>query len=44
MPLEKYYRQFAFPSTVDDTKIIRATLGNQAGVYGAAYLVKNKLS
>lgn len=40
IPLEKYYRQFAFPSTVDDTKIIRATLGNKAGVYGAAYLVK----
>lgn len=43
-PLKKYYEQFAFPATRNDTKIMRATLGNKAGVYGAAYLVNKNIS
>ena len=36
--VEKYYRQYAFPSA-KDTPIILASLGNDAGIYGAARLV-----
>lgn len=36
--IEKYYKEFVFhPSK--DTKIVRAVLGNDAGMYGAARLV-----
>ncbi len=38
-PVKKYYEKFAFPPTRHDTKIIPAKLGNDAGVFGAAYLV-----
>lgn len=41
--VEKYYRKFAFPPAVDDTTILLATLGNDAGVIGAGYLVKKNL-
>lgn len=34
-PMEKYYKQYVFHSAVN-TKIILATLGNDAGIYGAA--------
>lgn len=39
-PVRKYYQQFAFPNTVHDTEILLATLGNDAGVLGAGWLVK----
>lgn len=39
-PIEHYYNQFAFPASKDDTKILLATLGNDAGVIGAGWLVK----
>lgn len=41
--VDKYYRKFAFPPAVDDTTILLATLGNDAGVIGAGYLVKKNL-
>lgn len=43
-PVKTYYEQFAFPASKKDTVILRATLGNEAGVIGAAWLVKNSLS
>ena len=36
--VEKYYKQYAFP-TCKDTPIVLASLGNDAGMYGAARLV-----
>ena len=36
--VQKYYRQYAFPSCKDATFAL-ATLGNDAGIYGAAKLV-----
>lgn len=36
--VEKYYKKYAFPSC-KDTPIALATLGNDAGIYGAARLV-----
>lgn len=39
--VEKYYRKYAF-SACKDTKIKLATLGNDAGIYGAAKLVLSK--
>lgn len=39
--VKKYYRNYAFP-TCKETPIRLATLGNDAGVYGAAKLVLNK--
>lgn len=38
--VEKYYREYVFHAS-RNTKIIRATLGNDAGMYGAAKLVLN---
>ncbi|WAA11460.1 ROK family glucokinase [Fervidibacillus halotolerans] len=39
-PIKSYYDQFAFPPSKKDTNILLATLGNDAGVIGAAWLVK----
>ena len=36
--IQKYYRKYAFPSC-KDTPIVLATLGNDAGIYGAAKMV-----
>ena len=40
-PVQKYARRFAFPSTYANTKIYLAQLGNDAGIFGAGYLVKS---
>ena len=42
-PVEKYYREYAFPPSVNDTTLLLATLGNDAGVIGGGYLVKKNL-
>jgi glucokinase len=39
-PVKKYFNQFAFPATREDTEILLATLGNDAGIIGAGWLVK----
>jgi glucokinase len=39
--IEKYYKKYAF-SACKDTPIVLASLGNDAGMYGAARLVLNK--
>jgi glucokinase (EC 2.7.1.2) len=39
-PVRTYYERFAFPASKSDTKILRATLGNDAGVFGAGWLVR----
>lgn len=39
-PVNTYYQKFAFPPTGTDTKILLAELGNDAGIIGAGYLVK----
>lgn len=36
--IQKYYRKYAFVSC-KDTQIVIATLGNDAGIYGAAKMV-----
>ena len=36
--IQKYYREYAFPSC-KDTRMLIATLGNDAGIYGAAKMV-----
>ena len=36
--IEKYYKKYAFPSC-KDAKFALATLGNDAGIYGAAKLM-----
>ena len=36
--IEKYYQRYAFPSC-KETPIVLATLGNDAGIYGAAKMV-----
>lgn len=40
--IQKYYREYAFP-LAKDTPIITAKLGNDAGIYGAACLVLNRV-
>ncbi|MCA1063386.1 ROK family glucokinase [Rossellomorea sp. AcN35-11] len=42
-PVVKYFEQFAFPTVRTSTSLSIATLGNDAGVIGAAWLVKNKI-
>ncbi|MGF2617071.1 ROK family glucokinase [Rossellomorea vietnamensis] len=42
-PVDKYFNSFAFPTVASSTAISIARLGNDAGVIGAAWLVKNKL-
>ncbi|WP_456274048.1 ROK family glucokinase [Bacillus sp. AK031] len=43
-PVDKYFQTFAFPTVASSTAISIATLGNDAGVIGAAWLVKNKIT
>ena len=42
--VEKYFRQFTFIRVKESTKLSIATLGNDAGVTGAARLIKEKLN
>ncbi|EIJ78860.1 glucokinase [Bacillus methanolicus PB1] len=42
-PVKDYFKKFAFPRVAVSTEILLATLGNDAGVIGAAWLVKNKI-
>jgi glucokinase len=42
-PIENYYNQFAFPPTRNSTKLLLAKLGNDAGIFGAGYLVKQNV-
>ncbi|KIL44398.1 ROK family glucokinase [Jeotgalibacillus soli] len=41
-PLREKFKQYAFSTVAESTAIEIATLGNDAGVYGAAWLVKYK--
>src|SRR5690606_5341726 len=43
LPLRKQFQRFAFPRVAEAAEITIATLGNDAGVIGAAYLAKTKL-
>jgi glucokinase len=40
-PLRKAYKQYALPHLTGDIEIVPATLGNDAGVIGAAWLAKH---
>ncbi|MGG3469994.1 ROK family glucokinase [Neobacillus pocheonensis] len=42
--VQENFERFAFSSVKNSTKIAVATLGNDAGVLGAAWLIKNKLN
>lgn len=42
--VEHYFKRFAFPRVSDAATITVATLGNDAGVIGGAWLAKTKLS
>jgi glucokinase len=42
--VKAFFDKFAFSSVRESTKITIATLGNDAGVTGAAWLIKNKLN
>ncbi|PLS03266.1 ROK family glucokinase [Neobacillus cucumis] len=42
-PLKEEFIQFAFPRVAHGVKIVIATLGNNAGVIGGAWLAKEKL-
>ena len=39
-PVQRYFKQYAFSRAVKSTKLAIATLGNDAGVIGGAWLVK----
>lgn len=41
-PVEGYFRKYSFPRVAQSTRLAVATLGNDAGVIGAAWLVINK--
>lgn len=41
-PVKEYFEKFAFNRVAQSTKLTIATLGNDAGVIGAAWLVLNK--
>lgn len=41
-PVREYFGRYAFPRVAKSTQIVLATLGNDAGVIGAAWLVLNK--
>ena len=43
-PVKSNFEKFAFSSVRDSTELALATLGNDAGVLGAAWLIKNKLN
>lgn len=40
--IRKHVDQFAFPPTSKDTKLLLASLGNDAGIFGAGFLVKQQ--
>jgi glucokinase len=42
--VKENFAKFAFTSVRESTKLALATLGNDAGVIGAAWLIKNKLN
>lgn len=42
-PVSKYFKKFSIPRVYDETDLAIAILGNDAGVIGGAWLVKNKL-
>ncbi|WP_070120670.1 ROK family glucokinase [Bacillus marinisedimentorum] len=41
-PLEKHFKRFALPRVYEGAEIAAATLGNDAGVIGGAFLAKNR--
>ncbi|WHY65708.1 ROK family glucokinase [Neobacillus sp. SuZ13] len=43
-PVISNFEKFAFSAVRDSTELALATLGNDAGVLGAAWLIKNKLN
>lgn len=43
-PVKNNFATFAFSPVRDSTKLALATLGNDAGVLGAAWLIKNKIN
>lgn len=42
--VKQQFNQFAFSPVKESTELALATLGNEAGVIGAAWLIKNKLN
>lgn len=42
-PVKQQFHQFAFPRVAEGAELAIANLGNDAGVIGAAWLVKNKI-
>jgi glucokinase len=42
-PIQKYYDKYALTGFTGEIEIVPATLGNDAGVFGAAWLVHSKL-
>ncbi|MEH7236019.1 ROK family glucokinase [Bacillus sp. JJ1562] len=44
LPLRNQFKRFAFSRVADAAEITIATLGNDAGVIGAAFLARNKLT
>jgi glucokinase len=42
-PVQQYFEKYAFPRVAKSTKLAIATLGNDAGVIGGAWLVKTKI-
>lgn len=42
--IEAHYRPITFPPAYENTEIVMAELGNDAGIYGAARLVKQYLT
>jgi glucokinase len=43
-PLKEQFRRFAFPRVAEGAELTIATLGNDAGVIGGAWLAKEKIS
>jgi glucokinase len=43
-PVKNNFAKYAFSAVRDSTELALATLGNDAGVLGAAWLIKNKLN
>ena len=39
-PVNQYFRSFTFPTVQESTSLRLATLGNEAGIYGAAWLAQ----
>lgn len=40
-PLSVYFKKFSFPTIANSTELVLAKLGNDAGVIGAAWMIKN---